>query len=118
MNPRKLSLHLAQPIDTGADYKPIINSNPNLNYIYINEDVGLDEGREKDCVESIANARLDIFQMLPNLLQDMWSTREHVVTRYEALPSCCAASRMKRDTTPESLVFVLYTVVNLKTDQL
>ena len=71
LNPRKLYLYLAQPNDTGADFKPVVNSNPNLSFIYINEDAGFEDEREKDCVESIANARQGIFQMLPNLLQDM-----------------------------------------------
>ena len=48
--PRKLLLYLAQPIDSGADFEPIVNSNPNLNCIYINDDAGFDDEREKDLV--------------------------------------------------------------------
>ena len=47
---RKLILYLAQPIDSGADFEPIVNSNPNLNCIYINDDAWFDDEREKDLV--------------------------------------------------------------------
>ena len=48
LNPRKMFLYLAQPIDSVADFEPVVNSNPNLNSIYINEDAGFDDEREKD----------------------------------------------------------------------
>ena len=48
LNPSKLSLYLDQPIDTGAYFKPILDSNLNLNSKYINEDAGFDDEREKD----------------------------------------------------------------------
>ena len=50
LNPRKLSLYIAHPIDTGADFKPRVNSNPNLNCTYIVEHSGFDDDREKDLV--------------------------------------------------------------------
>ena len=50
LNPRKLSLHLAQPIDTGAGFKPLVDTNPNLKSTYINEDAGFNDKLEKDLV--------------------------------------------------------------------
>ena len=57
LNPRKLFLCLAQPIDTGAYFEPIVKSNQNLNCIYINEDAKFDDKREKDLV-------LEVLRML------------------------------------------------------
>ena len=50
LNPRKLSLYLVHKIDTGADFKPIVDSNPNLNCTNIVDHSGFDDEREKDLV--------------------------------------------------------------------
>ena len=117
-NPRNLSLHIAQPFDAGADFKPIVNSKPNLNCIYINEDAKFDDECEKELVLKVLLMLVKTFSECWPIYFRRWVAREQVVTRDEIPPSCCDSSRMKRDTNPEYLVFVLYVVLNLKTIQL
>ena len=68
LNPRKLFLYLAQPIGTGADFEPAVNSIPNSNCIYINEDAGFDDGREKDLVIKVLRMLVKTF---PNAVESI-----------------------------------------------
>ena len=106
LNFRKLFLYLAQPIDTGADFEPIVNPNPNLNCIYINEDAGFDDDREKDLVMKVLRMLVKTFSKCCPIYFRIWVAGEQIVTRDEMPASFCASSRMKRDTTPKCLVFV------------
>ena len=65
LNLCKLSFYLAQPMYTGADFKPIVNSNPNLNCIYINEDAGFNDEPEKDLVLEVLRMLVKTF-VTPN----------------------------------------------------
>ena len=76
LNLCKLSLYLAQPIYTGADFKPIVNSNPNLNCIYINEDGGFDDEHEKDLVLEVLRMLVKTFSKCCPIYLRIWVARE------------------------------------------
>ena len=118
LNPLNPSLYLAQPIDAGADFKPTVNSKPNLNCIYIDEDARFDDERENDLVLKVLQILVKTFSNCWPIYFMIWIAREQIVTRDKILPSCCASSRMKSDNTPECLVPVWSAVLNLRTIQL
>ena len=106
LNPRNSFLYLAQPIDAGADFKPIVNSKLNLNCIYIDEDARFDDERENDLVLKVLQVLVKTFSNCWPIYFMIWVAREQIVTREKIPPSCCASSRMKSDNTPECLVSV------------